>query len=117
LQETLIQLIQNARAAMAGMASGALTIEATLAAERLVRVTVRDTGRGISPEHLPRIFDPFFTTKTGDWGGVGMGLSVVHKTIEDHGGTIQAHSEVGKGTTFVMTFPSFSSPVDKAPLP
>jgi two-component system NtrC family sensor kinase len=117
LQETFIQLIQNARAAMAGLPSGTLTIEAStmaVAADRLVRITVSDTGRGISPEHLPRIFDPFFTTKTGDWAGVGMGLSVVHKTIEDHGGTIQAHSVVGKGTTFVMTFPSF---VEKAPLP
>jgi signal transduction histidine kinase len=112
LQEAFIQLIQNARAAM--LTGGHLSFEAALAADRVVRVTVRDTGRGIAPEHLPRIFDPFFTTKTGDWGGVGMGLSVVHKTIEDHGGTISATSAVGKGTTFVMTFPPF---VERAPLP
>jgi len=71
-----------------------------------VRVVVGDTGRGISPQHLPRIFDPFFTTKANDWSGVGMGLSVVHKTIEDHGGTIQVASELGKGTSFTMTFPA-----------
>jgi two-component system NtrC family sensor kinase len=71
----------------------------------LARVTVTDTGRGINAEHLPRIFDPFFTTKAGDWSGVGMGLSVVHKTVEDHGGTIQVQSELGKGSSFQMTFP------------
>jgi two-component system NtrC family sensor kinase len=105
LQEAFIQLIQNARGAMLASAGGTLTLETAVTAEKLVRVVVRDTGRGISAEHLPRIFDPFFTTKAGDWSGVGMGLSVVHKTIEDHGGAIQVHSELGKGTTFQMTFP------------
>jgi signal transduction histidine kinase len=105
LQEAFIQLVQNARGAMSKSGGGRLTIETSVTAEKLVRVTVSDTGRGISAEHLPRIFDPFFTTKAGDWAGVGMGLSVVHKTIEDHGGTIQVQSELGKGSTFQMTFP------------
>jgi two-component system NtrC family sensor kinase len=116
LQEAFIQLVQNARGAMSRGAAGGggtLTIETSLTGERLVRVTVSDTGRGINAEHLPRIFDPFFTTKAGDWTGLGMGLSVVHKTIEDHGGTIQVQSEVGKGTTFLMTFPAA---VERAPL-
>ena len=116
LQEAFIQLVQNARGAMSrggAGGGGTLTIEASVTAERLARVTVSDTGRGINPEHLPRIFDPFFTTKAGDWTGLGMGLSVVHKTIEDHGGTIQVQSELGKGTTFVMTFPVA---VERAPL-
>jgi signal transduction histidine kinase len=105
LQEAFIQLVQNARGAMSKSGGGRLTIETSVTAEKLARVTVSDTGRGISAEHLPRIFDPFFTTKAGDWTGVGMGLSVVHKTIEDHGGTIQVQSELGKGSTFQMTFP------------
>ena len=112
LQEAFIQLVQNARGAMVG--GGTLTIETSVTAERLARVTVTDTGRGINAEHLPRIFDPFFTTKAGDWSGLGMGLSVVHTTIEDHGGSIQVQSELGKGTTFQMTFPVS---VDKAALP
>jgi two-component system NtrC family sensor kinase len=115
LQEAFIQLVQNARGAMATGATrgGTLTIETLVTAEKLVRVVVSDTGRGINTEHLPRIFDPFFTTKAGDWTGVGMGLSVVHKTIEDHGGTIQVQSELGKGSSFQMTFPVA---VEKAPL-
>jgi signal transduction histidine kinase len=106
LQEAFIQLVQNARGAMSRRpGGGTLTVETAVTAERLVRVVVSDTGRGISAEHLPRIFDPFFTTKADDWTGLGMGLSVVHKTIEDHGGTIQVASELGKGTSFQMTFP------------
>jgi signal transduction histidine kinase len=113
LQEAFIQLVQNARGAMSKSGGGRLTIETSVTAERLARVTVSDTGRGISAEHLPRIFDPFFTTKAGDWSGVGMGLSVVHKTIEDHGGTIQVQSELGRGSIFQMTFPVG---VERAPL-
>jgi two-component system NtrC family sensor kinase len=103
LQEAFIQLIQNARGAMAK--GGLLTLETSVPSDNLVRVAISDTGRGIDPEHLPRIFDPFFTTKN-DWNGVGLGLSLVHKTIEDHGGLIQVHSEVGSGTRFFMTFPT-----------
>ena len=106
LQEAFIQILQNARAAMSTSGGGTLTLEAFVTPEKLVRVVVADTGRGISAEHLPRIFDPFFTTKTDDWSGVGMGLSVVHKTIEDHGATIQVTSELGRGTSFHMTFPA-----------
>ncbi len=102
LQEAFMQLIQNARSAMPK--GGTISIETSVPDGTLVRVSIRDTGRGISPEHLPRIFDPFFTTK-GDWAGTGMGLAVVHKTIEDHGGAIQVQSQVGVGTTVSMNFP------------
>ena len=103
LQEAFIQLIQNARGAMPS--GGVLTMETSQPDESLVRVGIADTGRGIDAKHLPRIFDPFFTTKD-DWNGVGLGLSLVHKTVEDHGGNIQVKSEVGHGTTFWMTFPA-----------
>jgi signal transduction histidine kinase len=104
LQEAFIQLIQNARGAMPS--GGTLTLEISVPDANLVRVTVGDTGRGIDPQHLPRIFDPFFTTKE-TWTGVGLGLSLVHKAIEDHGGVTQVASEVGRGTTFSMTFPVY----------
>jgi signal transduction histidine kinase len=102
VQAAFIQLIQNAVAAMDD--GGVLTIETTLPGENLLRVRVSDTGRGIKPEHLSRIFDPFFTTKA-QRTDTGIGLSVVHKIIEDHNGTIRVESAVGSGTTFWVTLP------------
>ena len=102
LQAAFIQLIQNAVAAMED--GGVLTIETTLPGENLLRVRFSDTGRGIKPEHLSRIFDPFFTTKA-QRTDTGIGLSVVHKIIEDHNGTIRVESAVGSGTTFWVTLP------------
>ena len=67
-------------------------------------VVVEDEGTGISPENLPHIFDPFFTTK--DVGaGTGLGLSVSYGIVQDHGGTIDVRSEVGKGTRFEVRLP------------
>ncbi|HEX7598098.1 MAG TPA: ATP-binding protein, partial [Polyangia bacterium] len=102
VQAALIQLIQNARAAME--TGGTLTLETTRPEDKLVRLRVTDTGRGIKPEQLSRIFDPFFTTKA-QRTDTGIGLSMVHKIIEDHGGTIRVESQVGQGTTFWLTFP------------
>jgi two-component system, NtrC family, sensor kinase len=103
LQESFIQIIQNARSAM--KKGGTLTLETGIIEEKVVRVRIGDTGTGINAEHLPRIFDPFFTTK-GDRSGTGLGLSFVHRTVEDHGGAITVESSVGGGTTFTLTFPA-----------
>ena len=103
LQAALMHLIQNARGAMEGR-GGTLTVETSVPEERLLRLRISDTGRGISSDHLPRIFDPFFTTKARR-ADTGIGLSVVHKIIEDHGGNVRVESEPGQGTTFFITFP------------
>ena len=67
-----------------------------------VTATVADNGPGIPPENLKKIFVPFFTTKKE---GTGMGLAITQKTMADHGGSIDIMSEVGKGTTFYLSFP------------
>ena len=106
LEEAFIQLIQNARNAMLGQRGGKLTLEIKAIENKLVRVTVADTGAGISTENLPRIFDPFFTTRASDRVGSGLGLSFVHRVVEDNGGTIAVESTPGTGTKFVLTFPA-----------
>ncbi len=79
----------------------------TLTAEKqngAVRVTIADTGQGISAEHLPKIFDPFFTTKAPG-KGTGLGLYNVRTIVRKYKGELTVDSQVGKGTTFSLVFP------------
>lgn len=64
---------------------------------------VIDTGPGIPPEGLPRIFEPYYTTKSG---GTGLGLPTARRIVEAHGGTVDVHSDPGKGTDFVIALPA-----------
>jgi signal transduction histidine kinase/CheY-like chemotaxis protein len=76
----------------------------TWAENGMVFAEVRDTGKGISGEHLPHLFEPFFTTK--EIGvGTGLGLSISKTIVEGYGGRIEVQSEVGKGTSFVLCLP------------
>lgn len=74
-----------------------------------VRLVVSDTGTGMPPELLDRIFDPYFTTKKVGKGS-GMGLAVVSGIVKNHGGTIHAVSESGKGARFSVYFPRIAEP-------
>jgi signal transduction histidine kinase len=65
-------------------------------------VEVRDTGRGIEPDHLPKIFDLYFTTKPE---GTGVGLAVTQQIVTAHGGTLEVDSEPGSGTTMTLRLP------------
>ncbi len=103
LQQVVLNLVTNAREAMDG--EGVIRIETGPAPGRpgWVHLVVADTGPGISPEALAKIFDPFYTTKVG---GTGLGLSVSHGIVRDHGGTVEVQSEPEKGTAFVLSFPT-----------
>jgi len=68
-----------------------------------IEIKIADTGQGIAKEDLSRIFEPFFTTK-GQQGN-GLGLAVTWGIIDNHDGTINVESEVGKGTTFIVQLP------------
>ena len=67
-----------------------------------------DTGCGIAPADLEHIFDPFYTTKhaSEEREGTGLGLTIVHQIVEEHGGTIEVQSEAGRGTTFFVNLPT-----------
>ena len=69
-----------------------------------MRVSIADTGKGISPEGLRRLFEPFYTTKpVGE--GTGLGLTLSREIVQRHRGQIEVSSELGKGTVFTVTLP------------
>jgi C4-dicarboxylate-specific signal transduction histidine kinase len=79
-----------------------------------VIVEVKDTGKGIRPEHLPRIFEPFFTTKDV-WSNVGLGLSVAYRVVTEHGGRIEVDTQVDTGSTFRLRLPTEAAARTQAP--
>ncbi|MBL0713667.1 MAG: response regulator [Desulfosarcina sp.] len=84
--------------------------------DKVVQLTVRDTGKGIAPAVLGRIFDPYFTTKVKG-KGTGMGLAVVHGIVKSYGGEIQVESQPGQGSSFRVFLPvaDVKHSVDKGP--
>src|SRR5262249_20864698 len=101
-KQALLNLMLNAEQAMPR--GGELTIEAAASpTPGGVCLSLIDTGTGMSPDVLARVFEPFFSTKRG---GTGLGLPTTRKIIEAHGGTIEAQSEVGRGTKFTISLPA-----------
>jgi len=100
LSEILVNLIKNAREAFTGR--GRIQLRTRLDADTVV-VTIADDGPGISPTKLGKIFEAYFTTKEK---GSGLGLSIVKNNVEMYGGTVETQSELGKGTKFVLHFPT-----------
>ena len=121
LHQILSNLCQNAVLAMAGTGGclevklDSVPVDAALAARHpdlkpgpYVRLTVADSGCGMSREILERIFEPFFTTRSHGEGS-GLGLPVIHGIVKSYGGAIAVYSEIGKGSVFNIFLPRLDS--------
>lgn len=106
LEQVVNNLVNNALLhGFDGRTTGTVSIAAEPAADGWVELTVRDDGVGVPPANHNRIFDPFFTTKLGA-GGSGLGLPITHNIVTSVlGGRLRMQSEVGVGTTFVISLP------------
>lgn len=99
MKQALLNLAKNALAAMPG--GGELCMIAAHEEDE-VRISVEDSGVGISEEDLPKIFEPYFTTKDN---GTGLGLTITFKIVREHGGEITVSSKPGLGSTFTIHLP------------
>ena len=101
LNQVFMNVLSNAIDALPD--KGSITISTSKSNES-VRISIKDTGKGIPVDIQSRIFEPFFTTKEVGQG-TGLGLSICHSIIEKHNGSIKVNSEVGKGSEFVIVLP------------
>jgi len=106
LQQALVNLIRNACEAMAAHDTDdrRLIVAATPDGAN-VQLTIRDTGPGIANEQIDRIFNPFFTTRSS---GTGLGLPIVHRIIDAHGGAITVENDASGGAVFELSLPGVS---------
>ncbi len=98
-KEVLINLIQNAMKSIHN--DGRIEIKTAISAENVI-ISVKDNGEGIPKKYIDKIFTPFFSTKEE---GLGLGLPIVQRIIESHGGKIECTSTVGEGTVFEISLP------------
>jgi two-component system NtrC family sensor kinase len=106
VEQVLLNLISNARDAMEESSRKLLTIQTNLSRRgQQIELRVSDTGIGMTPEQIEQIFNPFFTTKDSD-RGTGLGLSICYRIIDAHQGKIEVKSQLNKGTTFIVRFPT-----------
>lgn len=112
IQQVLFNIIINAIQAMQDGGTLSIQTESEVRdGSEVVRILVRDTGKGIPPDEVDRIFVPFHTTKTQ---GTGLGLAISRRLMEQHGGTIRVDSRLGEGTTFIIELPVTEQPIIEA---
>lgn len=109
LRQVFFNLLNNAMDAMPQ--GGSITIGLSLR-ESSIHLTIKDTGEGIPPENRNSIFQPFVTSKRN---GTGLGLPIVRRITEAHGGTVTFTSTQGVGTCFHLTFPALSGDTEGLP--
>jgi len=103
LQQVILNLIVNAADAMRAVEPRMLKVQTSGRVAGTVRVSIEDSGPGISEPDRTRIFDPLFTTKAG---GMGMGLSICRSIIENHGGKIWVSAAADRGALFQFELPA-----------
>jgi signal transduction histidine kinase len=108
LRQALLNLVRNAREAMASGGRLRVTVDAPGDSPRQVRLRLSDSGLGIPEADRAKIFDPFFSTKEK---GTGLGLALVQQIVAEHGGKIDVDSEIARGTTVTLTFPALAEEV------
>jgi len=106
IKQACVALLVNASEAVHD--NGEIMIRTKNLDEDTVTFEISDNGQGIADEDIPHIFEPFFSTKQ-DVSGIGLGLAIVHGIIQNHKGKIQVRSELGHGTTLVVTLPLIKS--------
>lgn len=104
LEQVIINLIQNACQALPDAKKGIFISVRFIKENSNIVIKVRDEGKGIPPEMLLHITDPFFTTKH-DSGGIGLGLSISAKIVEEHSGSMRFESQIGAGTIVTISLP------------
>ncbi|WP_437520538.1 ATP-binding protein [Sorangium sp. So ce726] len=106
LETALLNLVDNAVKFSPPGEAVVVTVEGGEGREggKTARISVRDRGPGVPPQHLPRIFDRFFTTDEGR-DGTGLGLAIVKSVVEAHGGAVTVESAPGEGASFVVELP------------
>lgn len=101
MKQAMLNLLLNAIQAMPG--GGRLTMSGRNSEDgQWICLTIQDSGVGITADHIDRLFDPFFSTKEG---GVGLGLSIAHRIIDQHQGKVEVESNPGEGTRFTVWLP------------
>jgi signal transduction histidine kinase len=110
ITQALINIVTNSIHAMEG--GGDLTMKAELDGRDWVRITISDTGGGIPEGEIERAFDYSYTTKEK---GLGLGLPIALRIVEEHGGRITLESQPGKGTTVSLFLPTKEAPGEGRP--
>jgi two-component system nitrogen regulation sensor histidine kinase GlnL len=112
LQQAIMNLLLNAVEAVGSNGTVTISTEIVTGTDgvRRLRISIRDTGTGITPENQTHLYEPFFTTKKN---GTGLGLSITRRIVEEHRGVIEVQSTPGQGSTFFISLLADQAPASR----